>query len=387
MNPTANIIALHQPRRLAFGAGCAARAIDDLRERHCQRVLLVASRSTRRFCAPFQSAFATAGSSILVWDKIDAEPTVETFRQAMTAARDFRPDAVVGIGGGSVLDIAKLVAAMLGSDLDIRDAFGIGKISGRSIHLACLPTTAGTGSEVSPNAILLDEADQLKKGVISPHLMPDAAYVDPALTLSVPPAVTSATGMDALTHCIEAYANRFAHPLIDLYALQGIRLIAQSLEQAVRHGDDLAARMIVALGSMYGGMCLGPVNTGAVHALAYPLGGEFHIAHGVSNALLLPHVLAFNLPAAPQRYAQIAIAMGEPMASGASDLDTAARGVARVADLSRRCGVPQRLSQIGIPESAIERMAKAAMTVTRLLERNVRQVTLNDAIAIYRSAF
>jgi alcohol dehydrogenase class IV len=322
---------------------------------------------------------------VFLWDQIATEPTVETFHQAMTAARDVRPDAVVGLGGGSVLDVAKLVAAMLGSERDIRDAFGIDKLAGRSIHLACLPTTAGTGSEVSPNAILLDEADQLKKGLISPHLMPDAAYVDPALTLTVPPAVTAATGMDALTHCIEAYANRFAHPLIDLYALQGIRLIAQSLEQAVRHGDDLAARTNLALGSMYGGMCLGPVNTGAVHALAYPLGGEFHIAHGVSNALLLPHVLAFNLPAAPQRYAQIAIAMGEP--AGANDLDTATRGLARIADLSRRCGVPQRLSEIGIPQSAIERMAIAAMTVTRLLERNVREMTLNDAIAIYRSAF
>src|SRR5439155_14470982 len=151
---------------------------------------------------------------------------------------------------------------------------------------------------------------QLKKAAISPHLVSDAAYVDPALTMSVPPAVTAATGMDALTHCIEAYANRFAHPVVDMYALQGIRLIAANLPLAVERGDDLEARTNVALGSLYGGMCLGPVNTAAVHALSYPLGGEFKVAHGVSNAVLLPHVLEFNLSAAPQRYADIAVALG-----------------------------------------------------------------------------
>ncbi len=233
------------------------------------------------------------------------------------------------------MDVAKLVATFLGSSQNIRETFGIGKLVGRSTYLACLPTTAGTGSEVSPNSILLDESEQLKKGIISPYLMPDAAYVDPMLTLSVPPAVTAATGIDALTHCIEAYANKFAHPMIDLYALQGIRLISRSIAHAVEKGDDLAARTDLALGSMYGGMCLGPVNTGAVHALAYPLGGEFHIAHGVSNAVLLTHVLEFNLPAAPERYAAIAIALGcEP---GKDHQETAHRGLDRLRGLCKEC--------------------------------------------------
>src|SRR5262249_33593618 len=155
--------------------------------------------------------------------------------------------------------------------------------------------------EVSPNAIFLDENDRLKKAAISPHLVPDAAYVDPLLMLTVPPAVTAATGIDALTHCIEAYVNRFAHRMIDSFALVGIRLISRCLARAVEQGDDIAARTDVALGSLYGGLCLGPVNTGAVHALAYPLGGEFGIAQGVSNAVFLAHVLEFNLPAAPAR--------------------------------------------------------------------------------------
>ena len=321
----------------------------------------------------------------MIWDGVSQEPTIQIFLDALAAARQTRADVVIGLGGGSAMDVAKLVAALVDSSQDIRDAFGIGRLAGRSTYLVCVPTTSGTGSEVSPNAILLDESDQLKKGVISPHLMPDAAYVDPILTLSVPPAVTAATGMDALTHCIEAYANRLAHPMIDLYALQGVRLIAQNLVRAVEHGDDLAARTNLALGSLYGGIVLGPVNTGAVHALAYPLGGEFHVAHGVSNAVLLPHVLEFNLPAAPDRYAQIAIALGAQRAN--DDLETARRGLEIIRELSRRCAIPSRLSELNIPREAIERMARSALTVTRLLERNVRALTLADAIEIYRRAF
>lgn len=284
------------------------------------------------------------------------------------------------------MDVAKLVAALLRSDQPVREAFGIEKLSGpREVELICLPTTSGTGSEVSPNAILLDERDQLKKGVVSPQLVPDAAYVDPMLTLSAPPAVTAATGLDALTHCIEAYANKLAHPMVDVWAIEGVRVIAASLVRAVEHGDDVDARTKMSLGSLYGGLCLGPVNTGAVHALAYPLGGEFHIAHGVSNALLLPHVLEFNLPAAPSRYAAIAQALGAEDCG--DDLATARAGLEEVHELSRRCGVPARLSELGIPETAIDRMAAGAMTVTRLLDRNVRTVTLEDAKMIYRRAF
>jgi alcohol dehydrogenase class IV len=292
---------------------------------------------------------------------------------------------VVGFGGGSVLDMAKLVAALHDRLEPVKNYFGIGLLPKRKTHLVCLPTTAGTGSEVSPNAILLDEAEQLKKGVISPWLVPDAAYVDPLFTLSVPPAVTAATGIDAMVHCIEAYANRFAHPMVDVYALEGIRLIAANLLQVVKNGSDVPARTAVALGSLYGGMCLGPVNTAAVHALAYPLGSEFHLAHGLSNALLLAPVLRFNLPAAPRRYAEIALALG--VAQGLDDLATAEAGIAKIEALCAACGIPQSLSACNIPESAIPRMAAAAMKVTRLLKNNPRDLTSADAEAIYRKAF
>ena len=376
-------ISIPLPRTLAFGAGCAARCAEALAP--CRDVFVVTATSTRALAEPIESEVTSRGGRVSVWDGVNAEPTVTTLREALSAARDARADAVIGLGGGSPMDVAKLVAALVRGEQDVVECFGIGKLAERSVYLACLPTTSGTGSEVSPNAILLDEQDQLKKGVVSPHLVPDAAYVDPMLTIGVPAAVTAATGMDALTHCIEAYANKFAHPVIDLYALEGIRLITRDLVAAVRNGKDVAARTNLSLGSLYGGMCLGPVNTGAVHALAYPLGGEFHVAHGVSNAVLLPHVLEFNLPAAPQRYAAIARAMG--VEAGRSDLETAQRGLDRIRELSRACGIPASLSQLQIPRDAIERMARAAMTVTRLLDRNVRQVTLNDAIEIYRRAF
>ena len=377
-------VTLHHPRTLAFGAGCAQRCVDDLAGYGLQRAFVISGPSTRKLFTPFMDGLTSRGMRVSVWDKIDREPTVDMFRAALSAGRDARPDVVIGFGGGSPMDVAKVVAALLGGRQDVSETFGINKLEGRSTHLACVPTTAGTGSEVSPNAVFLDEAEQLKKAVISPHLVPDAAYVDPALTVSVPPTVTAATGMDALTHCIEAYANRFAHPVVDVYALEGIRQIARHLARAVEQGDDLDARTAVALGSMFGGMCLGPVNTAAVHALAYPLGSEFHVAHGVSNAVLLPHVLAFNLPAATERYAEIAIALGGERTS--DHATTAQRGLQIVRDLSARCGIPPHMSQLGVPTDAVERMAHSAMKVTRLLERNVREVTLNDAIEIYRRA-
>ena len=290
-----------------------------------------------------------------------------------------------GWAGAARLDVAKLVAALARGRQSAAEVFGINLLQGRELFLVCLPTTAGTGSEVSPNAILLDETDQLKKGVVSPHLVPDAAFIDPRLTLSVPAAVTASTGLDALTHCIEAYANKFAHPITDQYALQGIRLISANLLRAVQNGADAEARASLALGSLYGGLCLGPVNTAAVHALAYPLGSRFKIAHGVSNAVLLPNVLRFSFSAAPERYAEVAVALG--VERNRSALSTAEHGVERLAELSRACGVPQRLSDFNIPRDAIPDLVRAAMQITRLLKNNLRPVTEPDAVNIYEATY
>ena len=380
-----NLITLLQPPRIVFGNGCAPQCAEFLAARGSQRVLLVSSSPVLPTLGAVTDALKKSGVTFIVAPPVDREPNRELFAKILSFARAEKIDSVLGIGGGSAIDVAKLVAALTRSQKTAPEIFGINLLSSRALPLVCLPTTAGTGAEVSPNAILLDETDALKKGVVSPHLVPDAAFVDPLLTLSVPAVVTAATGLDALTHCVEAYANQFAHPIVDTYALQGIRLIAPNLVRAVRDGQDREARAALALGSLYGGLCLGPVNTAAVHALAYPLGGKFHIAHGVSNALLLPHVLRFNFSAAPARYAEIALALGVP--KNGSDLATAEAGVAFLSGLSRACGVPQRLRELGILPTDLPALARAAMQVQRLLKNNLRPVTEADAVNIYEAAF
>jgi alcohol dehydrogenase class IV len=381
-NLTNRNIVIQQPRTLAFGNGCVSQFVEDFSAIGLRRAFIITAPPILQHVKPLADALKRNRITVNICDAIKSEPTIKMFEEVRKAAQEFQVDAVIGVGGGSVLDTAKMVAALHDSEQDIRDVFGIGKLSGRNTYLACLPTTSGTGSEVSPNAIILDESELLKKGVVSPHLVADVSYVDPVLTKTVPPDMTASTGMDALTHCIEAYVNIFAHPMIDIYALQGIKLISANLKTAYENGEDVEARANMSLGSLYGGLCLGPVNTGAVHALAYPLGGEFHVSHGVSNSLLLPSVLEFNLPAAPERYAQVALALGIEPAS--SDMETAQRGLERIKQLSRECNIPAKLSELGVPHEAIERMAKSAMTVTRLLKNNLRKLTADDAEKIYR---
>jgi alcohol dehydrogenase class IV len=380
-----NSITLLQPPRVVFGNGCALQCAEYLAQRGLKRVLLVSSTPVLPTIDAVLRSVRENGVSIVHAQPVDHEPTRELFEAILTAARAEKIDGVLAIGGGSVIDVAKLIAALFDGQQTASEVFGINLLRGRQLALVCLPTTAGTGAEVSPNAILLDEADELKKGVVSPHLVPDAAFVDPLLTLTVPPAVTAATGLDALTHCIEAYANKFAHPIVDVYALEGIKLISANLARAVRNGNDTDARAALSLGSLYGGFCLGPVNTAAVHALAYPLGGRFRIAHGVSNALLLPHVLRFNFPAAPERYATVAVALG--VTRNGSPLTTAEHGVEFLSQLSRACGVPQKLSELNVPREAIPAMAQAAMRVTRLLKNNLRPLTEADAARVYEAAY
>lgn len=371
-------------RLLRFGAGALRMCGDDLAGDGVRRVFIVTTPPTRGLCQPLVERLASHAVSTCIWDDLAGEPTTSDLASALGAAHQFGADSVVGLGGGSAMDVAKLVAALFDGRQQIDDAIGVDRLSGRALPLACVPTTAGTGSEVTPIAVVGVENEDLKKGVVSRHLVPDAAYLDPLLTMSMPPAVTAATGLDALTHCIEAYANRFAHPLVDVQALAGIRLIAANLERAVHHGDDLEAREAMLRASYYGGLCLGPVNTAAVHALAYPLGGEFGIAHGVANALLLPHVLRFNLDAAPRRYAEIAHALG--ISPSGDDMRDAMAGIDRIVALSQACGVHLSLASHGIGAEAIPRMAAAAMTVTRLLERNPRELCEADCASIYQAA-
>ena len=269
-----NTVILQQPKRVLFGPGCVERTADEFASAARRRIFVVSSPTAARLNPGLMAAWRAKGAEVEVNDTVNREPEIALFESVLGAARAFAPDAVVGLGGGSPLDVAKLVAALLDGRQAIRDVFGIGNLRSRAVYLACVPTTAGTGSEVSPNAVLIDETEKVKKGVISPHLVPDAAFLDPALTVSVSPAVSAAVGIDALVHCMEGYANKAAHPAVDVYALEGIRRIGRSITNAVTNGRDLAARSDVMLGALYGGLCLGPVNTAAVHALSAPLGGS-----------------------------------------------------------------------------------------------------------------
>ena len=374
-----------QPNRLTFGTGCLSEALTYLAALPSRRIHVVHSSSLAPVVDRMQRELLAAGCTVTTDCVPAGEPTVAVFASALARTRSADPTCIVGIGGGSALDLAKLLAAFVRNDQCVEDTFGIGLLASRNCHLVCIPSTSGTGSEVSPNAILLDESAQLKKGVISPHLVPDAAFIDPTLTHSVPPAVTAYTGLDALTHLIEAYTNRFAHPLVDLYALEGIALCARFLTRAVQNPNDAEAREAMSRASLYGGLCLGPVNTAAVHALAYPLGGEFHLPHGLSNAVLLPAVFRFNAHADPKRHAEVALALGTPKQS--TPLETAYAGAITIEKLSADCGIDADLTHYGLDGNSITRMATVAMTVTRLLRNNPREITHSDAERIYAQCF
>ena len=377
-------IELIQPKRIFFGAACAQDWVDIVLAENKHKVLLL---STDPIWAALEKSIGYARQKGLELMCLDytwrTEPDTEMFESLQLQSEAFRPEVVLAAGGGSVLDMGKLLAAMASGSQKLADVFGKNLLNCRDNLLICIPTTAGTGSEVSPNAILFDLRDGEKKGIISPWLVPDFALIDPEMTLSLPPKLTAETGMDALCHCIEAYTNKFAHPTVDLYALKGIEYIYKNLKTAVEEGNNIEARSAMALGSMYGGLCLGPVNTSAVHALSYGLAGKYHFTHGLANAVLLPAVIKFNLEADLEKYARMASAMGLP---DQADMRTAAlKVVDAIQELSRDCGIPQRLSSMGVKRQDLPELATLAMNVKRLLNNNPRELKWEDAVDIYQS--
>lgn len=320
------------------------------------------------------------------FDKVEPDPRIEIVYDCLNMAKEGKHDVFIGLGGGSSLDIAKAVSVLLTNGGDILNYVGIDKITRDGLDTILIPTTAGTGSEVTPIAVLSDKKEHLKKGIVSDKLYPTVALVDPELTISLPPATTAYTGIDALTHAIEAYTNKFSQPFVDTFALESIHLVGKYLRRAVNCGKDLEARYNMALASLYGGMCLGSVNTAGVHALAYPLGGTFDIPHGVANSLLLPYVMEFNLISNLEKYANIATALGEKV-TGLSLRETAEYSVKAVFQLSKDIGIISKMRELNIPEDIIDDMAESAMKVTRLLNNNPRKITSDDARKIYTNAY
>jgi alcohol dehydrogenase len=375
-------------RQLCFGDGVLTQLAEAVRQLGGRRVLLVTDPGLMAagIATRVEQQLQAGGLDYRIFDGVEPDPHLEIVEACHAELRAAGADLLIGLGGGSAIDIAKVVAVLATNSGSVQDLIGIDQVAHAGLPLIAMPTTAGTGSEVTPIAVLSDKSAQLKKGIVSEHLYPSLALVDPELTHSLPPAITAATGVDALTHAIEAYTNKYAQPFVDTFALQAVRLIGRWLRPAVARGADQSARYHMALGSLYGGMCLGSVNTAAVHALAYPLGGTYNVPHGVANALLLPYVMRFNLIADYDKFGKLAVALGERI-DGLSGCQAAEAAVTAVQRLCRDIGIVSRLRELDIPESAIPSMAEAAMQVTRLLRNNPRAVRQVDAEAIYRAAW
>jgi alcohol dehydrogenase len=321
---------------------------------------------------------------VTIFSDVVADPPEAVVLQAVTSARAAKVDLVIGLGGGSSMDVAKLIAVLLGSDQELKTMYGIGNVKGTRLPLIQIPTTAGTGSEVTPISIVTTGATT-KMGVVSPQLYADLAILDAALTVGLPPKVTAATGIDAMVHAIEAYTTRLKkNPLSDMLARQALQLLSKNLVPACEDGKNLAARQAMLLGAMLAGQSFANAPCAAVHALAYPIGGIFHVPHGLSNSLVLPHVLRFNAPEAATMYAELAEIVC-PDAHGSIEAKCQAL-IAHMEGLAKQVGIETSLRQVGIAASDLDRLADDAMLQTRLLTNNPRTVTRDDARAIYAAA-
>jgi len=333
---------------------------------------------------PAAASLRTQDIQVTIFSDVVADPPEAVVLQAVASARAAKIDLVIGLGGGSSMDVAKLIAVLLGSEQELKTMYGIGNIKGARLPLIQIPTTAGTGSEVTPISIVTTGATT-KMGVVSPQLYADLAILDAALTVGLPPKVTAATGIDAMVHAIEAYTTRLKkNPLSDMLARQALQLLSKNLVPACEDGKNLAARQAMLLGAMLAGQSFANAPCAAVHALAYPIGGIFHVPHGLSNSLVLPHVLRFNAPEAATMYAELAEIVCQD-AHGSSEAKCQTL-IAHMEGLAKQVGIETSLREVGIAASDLDRLADDAMLQTRLLTNNPRSVTRDDARAIYAAA-
>ena len=372
---------------LRMGAGLAGELGQITRPICGDRVLLVTDPGMMATGLVQQATdcLRAAGVEVTLFDQVQADPPEEIVLRAAQYAR--RATGVIGFGGGSSLDVAKLAALLAASNQPLAEAYGIGNAQGPRLPLVLVPTTAGTGSEVTPISIVTTGASE-KMGVVSPLLLPEMALLDPELTLGLPAHVTAATGIDAMVHAIEAYAsvNANNNPISRALAVEALGLMGRMLLRAVQKPDDLEARTGMLLGSMLAGQAFANSPVAAVHALAYPIGGHYKVPHGLSNALVLPHVLRFNAQVAPQAYAAL-LPHVFPDLPVMSVAEAALQFAESMADLSRACGLEQGLRDMGIAREALPILARDAMNQTRLLVNNPRPVDEAAALKIYEAAW
>ena len=324
-----------------------------------------------------------AGVKVEIINNTPPEPATDHVNQVYATAKKMDCQAIIGIGGGSSMDVAKITAVLLTNTQSLKELLSGAKIEKDGLPTLMIPTTAGTGSEATQNAIFLVPEEESKVGIVSSKLVPNWAILDPRLTIGLPPAITAATGMDALCHAIECYISKKANPLSDTYALRAIGLISRSLRKAYQNGSDIDARHDMLLAALFGGMSIASSSTTAVHALAYPLGGKYHIPHGLSNAVLLPHVMQFNLDAAEEKFKDIAVAMGIQV-EGLSTKEEAEKMIENLFSLTHDLNMDIHLRDKGVAEKDLEIMVEAASKVTRLLNNNPKPMTKEDIRNIYQ---
>lgn len=377
-----------QPTQIQFGAGSIAELAKTVKSFNGSNVFLVVDPGLVEagLISPITATLKKAKIPFTVYDNIDPEPGLKLADQGKKIAKKAGCDCVVGVGGGSAMDVAKAIAILLTNGGKAVDYLGLGLIKKPGVPKIMVPTSSGTGAEVTFTAVFINEKTGSKGGMNGDPLYPDAAILDPELTLSLPPHVTAFTGIDALTHALEAYTSTQAHAISEMYSLEAISLIADNLPAAYANGDNLEARSAMLMGSLLGGKALATAGVGLVHAMAYPMGGMFGIPHGLANAVLLPYVVEYNLIGNMEKFAVLAEILGQ----NTDDLtlrESANLCVDALFTLNDEVGIPATLKDLDIPFNSIPEMAKIALTVTRPVENNPRKPTLLDVIAIYETAF
>jgi alcohol dehydrogenase class IV len=381
------IISFRSPHLILAGVGSLERLGEEAKALEAKKGLLVTDKGviTSGIVEKIQTLLKREGIVIDIFDKVISDPDIGCAEACIEMAKKDRYDLILGLGGGSSMDIASVASVMCTNPGTVQDYLGVNLVKNPGIPTILIPTTAGTGAEATPNAILTDTEAQLKKAVVSPYILPRVAIVDPLLTLSMPPTVTSSTGIDALTHAIETYTSNNATILSELFSKEAIIRIGRSLRTAVANGNNLEARYDMSIGSLYAGIAITNAGVTAVHALAYPLGGQFNVAHGIANGLLLPYVMEFNVLGDIPKFAAVAQFLGEKVEQFPL-LERAYRAAESVKALYSDLKIPQSLTELGVPGDSIPEMAKAAMNVTRLMANNPREMTVEDIERIYEKA-
>lgn len=375
-------------KKIVFGNGSFRALVSYIQELNAKNPLVVMDKNLAK--AGFQEAVANLlipeGMKYTLYDKVEPEPRIELADEGAALAVKNKCDIIVGIGGGSAMDVAKAIAVLATNKGSAVDFLGLNKIPKPGLPKIMIPTTAGTGSEVTFTAVFIRKNLKKKEGMNSPYLYPELALLDPELTVSLPPRPTAETGIDALCHAIESYTSVNASPVSELFSLQAIALIAENLRICVHDGKNLQARENMLLASLYAGLGLANAGVTAVHSLSYPLGGKYGIGHGMANTLMLPATMAFNLPAALDKFVDVAEAMGE-VTDELPVREAAYLALEAVESLIDDCGIQSSLAEFGIKEKDFPALADVALTVARPLENNPRKVTKEDAIEIYTDAF